>query len=527
MTVTQAVLAAISIGVFIVVFAVAARRLLDLRVGVIRMLLTGLVAIGGLAMFAGAMQQPGQQGALTGVQVGCTLLLAMGFMAVSEVLLPSGAALPMVLLRTLRSRVARTRRYAHISSIVLRHGLRPYLLGRDGGRTGSREGKRHLARPLRLALEEAGPTFVKLGQMLSTRHDLLPPEYVSELSRLQYQVPAEPEAHILEQLRRELGGPVEEIFAEFDSTPLAAASIAQVHLARLHSGRKVAVKVQRPGIRTSVERDLDIICRMARMLEQRARWARALGVVALADGFAVSIQEEMDFRVEARNLATVRAAWERRAPDETIALPAVHDALSSERVLVLEWLPGLPISAGGEFGGENAERRDALARALLTNQLLQILVDGIFHADPHPGNILLLEDGRIGLIDFGSVGRLDSSLRASLTRFLLAVHNADPAAMCDALLEVLARPEEINEQELERALGRFMARHFAPGPPWTCRSSPPCSGWSPSTVSRSRPRWPRCSGRWRRWRARSANCHPASISWPRRRRSPSGRVSSG
>ncbi|MFF5128709.1 ABC1 kinase family protein [Streptomyces syringium] len=459
MTIAIAVAAAASFTLFLVVYPVIARRLLGVRVGGVRTLLTGGVALAGILLFSTVIRTPDRRGLLMGVQMGCALLLAMGFLAVSEMVVPSGSTTGW--LRAVRSRAVRARRYSQISGIALRHGLRPYLRGR--GRAGREPGIARLARPLRQALEEGGPTFVKLGQVLSTRHDLLPVEFIQELSRLQYQVPPESPEHIAEQLRESFGKPPEDVFADFDHEPLAAASIAQVHLARLHSGGAVVVKVQRPGVRGNVERDLDIICRLARVLDRRARWARSLGIIDLAEGFAGSVREELDFRVEARNLATVRAAWAQREAGSSVAIPDTCEDLSGELVLVLERLPGKPISADdGRLGGSPEERVE-LARSLLGSLLTQVLVDGTFHADPHPGNILLLDDGRVGLVDFGSVGRLDGQIRAALRRFLMAVHHADSAALRDALLDLVARPEEIDEQELERSLGRFMARHFTPG----------------------------------------------------------------
>ncbi|WP_229845027.1 ABC1 kinase family protein [Streptomyces cinnamoneus] len=448
------------------VFPVIARRLLGVRVGIIRTLLTGAVAVAGMTLFSSVMQSPDQGGLLVGVQMGCALLLAMGFLAGLEMLAPGGAGSPAGWLRAVRARTARARRYSQISAIAVRHGLRPYLLGRQRRGEDLHEGATgtaRLARPLRLALEEAGPTFIKLGQVLSTRHDLLPPAFIRELSRLQNQVPPESPGRLADQLRTHFGKPTEDVFATFDHEPLAAASIAQVHLAELHSGEQVVVKVQRPGVRTAVHRDLDIVCRIASVLEARARWARALGLVDLANGFATSVREELDFRVEARNMATVKAAWERRRADDDVVIPRTYEALSGELVLVLERLPGSPISAlPGHVANPGAQGTD-VARALLGSLLKQVLVDGTFHADPHPGNILLLEDGRVALIDFGSVGRLDGQIRAALSRFLIAVHHSDPAALCDALLDLVSRPEEIDEQALERSLGRFMARHLTPG----------------------------------------------------------------
>lgn len=469
MTIATVVLAAASFALFLVVFPVLARRLLGVRVGVIRTFLTGAVTFGGVLVFSTVIRTPERGGLLMGVQMGCALLLGMGFLAVTDMVFPSDSAGPAVgWLRALRSRVARARRYAQISGIVVRHGLRPYLRGRGIDRGGSEaagagRATALLARPLRLALEEGGPTFVKLGQVLATRHDLLPPVFISELSRLHYQVPPEPAERIAQQLHAEFGRPPEDVFASYDPEPLAAASIAQVHLAQLHSGERVVVKVQRPGVRPGVERDLDIIRRIARLLETRAHWARTLGMIELAEGFSASVREELDFRIEARNLTTVRAAWEQRKADTAVVIPDTHEELSGELVLVLEELPGKPISADDALADASAAAQADLARALLGNLLTQILSDGTFHADPHPGNILLLDDGRVGLVDFGSVGRLDGQVRTALRRFLVAVDHADSAALCDALLDLVTRPEEIDEQGLERSLGRFMARHFTPG----------------------------------------------------------------
>jgi ubiquinone biosynthesis protein len=463
MKAAEFVSASLVLVLFVTAFAVGARRLLGVRTGALRTLFTGLVGIGGLTVFSLVMQRPEQRGVLTGVQVGSSLLVAMCFLAISEVIVPSGSARPTVWLLSLRSRLVRSRRYSHISSIVIRHGLRPYLHGR--GQRSAGYGKRgdHLARPLRLALEEAGVTFVKLGQMLATRDDLLPPAFVSELSRLQSQVTPAPWPEVEAVLHEAYGRPVGEVFAEFDAVPLAAASVAQVHLARLQCGEPVVVKVQRPGIRPVVERDLDIICRFARRLEERTHWAASLGMVDLAEGFAGSMHEELDFRVEAKNLATIGNAWARRPKDPVVRLPSVHDDLSGERVLVLERLPGQPLSSAQALLDDPALDRPGLARGLLANMLRQIIADGTFHADPHQGNILLLDDGTIGLVDFGSVGRVDSRLRAALLQLIGSVRRGNATALCDALLEVVERPEDLDEQGLERAVGRFMALHFAPG----------------------------------------------------------------
>jgi len=261
---------------------------------------------------------------------------------------------------------------------------------------------------------------------------------------------------------------VGEVFVELRPEPAAAASIAQVHKARLRCGdgpdAEVAVKVQRPGIRSTVEQDLDILLRLAGTLEDRARWARAVGTAGVARGFAAAIREELDFRVEARNMAAVAATWagQQRAVGDgvQVVLPALHEQLCTEHVLVIEWLDGVSLRDAGPLIDDRGLDRAELTRALLRSMVYQITEGGVFHADPHPGNVLLLTDGRLALLDFGSVGRLDTQQRAALLNLMLAVGRGDPAALRDALLELVTRTDEIDEWQLERALGRFVARHL-------------------------------------------------------------------
>jgi ubiquinone biosynthesis protein len=375
----------------------------------------------------------------------CGLLLAMAILVTWQAFIPAGTIPPPATWpRSLRSRAARSRRYWQIVRIFTRCGVRP--LGR-GPRSVS------LARSLTEALDRSGVVFVKFGQALSTRRDLLPPEFTSELGRLQDRVSALPWAQIERVIGEELGGTG--MFTEIDTHPLASASIAQVHAATLRTGERVVLKVLRPGVTSLVERDLDIIARLARRTEARVGWARAIGVVQLAEGFAAALREELDFRVEAGNLAAVGAA----ASSDGIVIPRAYHDLSTRRVLVMERLDGQALSKATPADCD----RERLARDLLDSLLRQIVVEGVFHADPHPGNILLLADGRLGLVDFGAVGRLDSGLRAALQRLMLAIDRRDPVAMTDALLEVTARPDDLDEQALERSVGALLVRHLASG----------------------------------------------------------------
>jgi ubiquinone biosynthesis protein len=448
--------------------AVAARRLLGLHVGTLRTVIAGVLGWAAFGLIGRRLNDSVEWWLFLPLLVGASILATMGLLVAGEALAPSGGR-PLL---ALRRRLSRTRRYSEITAIAVRHGLRPYLRGRGAGNASG--GRAQLARSLRTALEEGGATFVKLGQMLSTRADLLPAESIEELGRLQEQVAPIPWRDVEAVLEGELG-PVEETFASLAREPLAAASIAQVHAGRLHSGEEVVVKVQRPGIATVVERDLDVLLRLAATVEARRRRGLSvhatidgvdragLNVVELARGFAAALREELDFRVEARNVAAVAAALEQRGGDPIVRVPVVHEALSSRRVLVLERLHGVPPRLGGATVDARGLDRHELAAGLLHELLNQIMRDGVFHADPHPGNVLLLDDGRLGLLDFGSVGRLDPIVQGALSRLLVAVERRDAAGLRDALLDLARQPDDVDDRRLARDLERFVARHLSPG----------------------------------------------------------------
>jgi ubiquinone biosynthesis protein len=458
--------------VLVAALAWISRQLLGLPVGTLRALIAGLLGFVAAYLLGRSLQaaEPGHAVAFFTVVFGVPLIVAMIFIVGAEALVPSGAGPgPLEVVRGVRSAVARSRRYSQISRIAVRHGLGPYLRGRRHGEDAA-SGRAALALSLRQALEEGGVTFVKLGQLMSTRRDLLPEEFIAELTQLQDQAEPAPWDQVEDVIAQSLGAPTDQVFAELKQEPAAAASIAQVHKARLRCNggvdAEVAVKVQRPGIRATVEQDLDILQRLAVRLERRARWARAVGAVTVACGFAAAMREELDFRVEARNTAAVAATWagqQRVVRGVAVTLPAVHEQLCTEHVLVIEWLDGVSLRAAGPLIDDHGLDRAELSRALLRSMVYQITEGGVFHADPHPGNVMLLTDDRLAMLDFGSVGRLDARQRLALQDLLLALGRADPAAFRDALLELVTRAEEIDEMLLERALGQFMARHLTGG----------------------------------------------------------------
>lgn len=453
--------------VAVIVLGLMAQRLLGVRLGAARLAMTGIFAAlvypWIMWSFFGGFGPDGPTGEFDGAMGGwfallgamLTLLSAMIFIVVVEAFIPLGLIPPATVWgRGVKGRLLRARRYFQIIGIAVRNGLFTYLRGNRKSVLSVSSGRAELGKKLAATLNAGGATFVKLGQSLATRRDLLPDEVVAELVKLQDRANPVPWLDVERVVISELGAPLHEIFANFDRTPLAAASIGQVHLAKLKNGAEVVVKVQRPGIRPIVERDLDIAERLAARLAATTDWGNNIGIIHLTRGLSAALREELDYHVEAENIIAV-ANSERLHPD--MVLPEPYLPLCTERVLVMSRLNGTPIGAAVETLEEPA--RAALANTLLDGLLRQIVLDGVFHADPHTGNIMVMDDNRLGLLDFGSVGRLDGSLREALQRLFLGVDRSDPLAVSDALLELVPRPDEIDQQRLERDLGRFMARY--------------------------------------------------------------------
>ncbi|MGE9351787.1 ABC1 kinase family protein [Isoptericola variabilis] len=481
--VVGAIFAFVSTVAMLALLAWTARRVMGAPVGWVRAGLVSLVAISAAsaALTSGLRAAGWWSGdgtlevepwvALVGiVLVFCwAFVLGLCVLLVLELLVPTGTLpTPWRAVRRLRQGRRETRRYAQVVAIAVRHGLGgAFGRNRRDGATTSRSDVRRLAVGLRDTLSDAGVTFVKFGQMLSTRRDLLPDAVTETLATLQSDVPPAPWDQVEAVVERSLGRPVAEVFTSFDPRPLASASVGQVHAARLLDGRDVVVKVQRPGAREQVAVDLAILARLARRLERDTAWGRGLGVVALADGFAASLREELDYAVEAENTRALRTAldvvtYDGASSGPLVVVPQVVDGPSSDTLLVLERLDGTPVGQAQE----ELERLDAGARAALADRLLraaldQLLVAGTFHADLHPGNVLVLGDGGLGLLDMGSVGRLGEPERIALGALLLAIEGDDAIAATDALLELLDAPSGLDARRLEREVGQLVLRFRA------------------------------------------------------------------
>ncbi|ATD67307.1 ubiquinone biosynthesis protein UbiB [Luteimonas chenhongjianii] len=284
---------------------------------------------------------------------------------------------------------------------------------------------------VRHALQDLGPTFVKLGQVLATRVDLLPPEWIETLSRLQSQVPPVPMALLRPQLEHDLGGAPEHIFARFEEVPMAAASLGQAHRAWLHDGTAVVLKVRRPGIREVVDADLRLLARLSEVVQAQAPDLRRYRPREVVRQFEASLHEEMDFARECRNAERIAANL---ADDPRVLVPRVYWEWTSERLNVQELVDGIPAS---DLAAVDAAGLDRHALAVTGAEVMMRMVfeDGVFHADPHPGNLFFMRDGRVAVIDFGMVGRIPPPLREQVARLVYGLVFQQAQMACDVLLD--------------------------------------------------------------------------------------------
>ena len=318
------------------------------------------------------------------------------------------------------------------------------------------------ARRVRVVLERSGGMFVKFGQIAATRNDLLPETLTSELSNLHSNVRRLTDEEVAQVLSAELAEPVEKAFAEFEPTPLAAASIGQTHRAKLHDGHAVVVKLQRPGLDEIVLRDSSVLSFVARQLDRRVEAAHRIGIVDLAEELISSIEQELDYGREATAGTRLR---ESLPPDGGVRIPAVHPTLSTRRLLVMDEVVGRSISDAPAVDASPVDRPE-LARRLLASFLAQILRDGYYHADPHPGNVLIDSQGTLWLLDFGAVGRIDPISREALQGIAIGFALRDGSVIARAVRHLVGDKQQIDMRQLERdmsvLLGEVESAGFGP-----------------------------------------------------------------
>jgi ubiquinone biosynthesis protein len=354
-------------------------------------------------------------------------------------------------------------RISEIAQVAVRHGF-GYFFQRNrlsdlvpgNGQPSVDQLPSERGRHLREMLDELGPTFVKFGQLLSMRPDVLPPDIIAELRGLQDDVSPFPYEQVEEVVRAELGQPIERLFLDFDPVPLAAASIGQVHRATLPNGRDVVVKVQRPGAQRQIEADLNLMYQAARLARERVRALDFIDAEALVDEFAKSIRQELDYRLEARNAETFRKNF---AGHPHVQIPRVYWTYTRPRVLTLEYLDGTQL-ADLELLGWTPDQRRRLAEVLAEAWMTMIFRHGFFHGDPHPANVLVFTPEKIGLVDFGQAGRLTEEDVSKGTGLFIDVANENIEALPKRLAELGVRYPKEREEEFTAELREFFYRYY-------------------------------------------------------------------
>jgi ubiquinone biosynthesis protein len=370
-----------------------------------------------------------------------------------------------------RNAIIENLRFQQVYDTLYRYGLDIFLGGTSIGRIRTwiqrvvfREEEPFvgLSTParIRLMLQSLGPTYVKIGQMVASRGEALPPEWLAELQMLQSDAAPFPYEQAREIITKELGKPPEELFATFEAEPFAAASTAQVHRATLHDGTLVAVKVQRPNIVAKTKADLGVMQELARQLARRAEIARRLDVEGILREFASGVLLEMDYRNEAYNARRISEAM---VKFERLHVPVVHGQLSGERVMTAEFVKGFKISNVAALDAAGIDRKEigvVFVRALIK----QVLVDGFFHGDPHPGNIFVEPDtGRITFLDFGLVGRLTQNQRMDLLDLINGLQLQDSSAVARALQNLGTTGPDYNERGFTEAVDRIVRQYLVYG----------------------------------------------------------------
>jgi ubiquinone biosynthesis protein len=365
------------------------------------------------------------------------------------------------------SRGGRRRREAEIARVLARHGLHALAgllnVGQHAHRSG---GAAHptgeewaTAAELRAVLAELGPTFIKLGQLLATRADLLSPEYRRELASLQDAAPPASLELIREIVEQELTDGVAGSFAEFEEVPLAAGSVGQAHAAVLHNGARVIVKVRKPGVEEVIGLDLEILVNLAARASRRWPAAEAFDVIGLAQEFAGELRGQLDYIREACNAARFAANF---AGNKEVHVPVVIWELTSSRVITLERLEGIKITDRDALDAAGVNASELARRAAVTVGEM-VFAHGFFHGDPHPGNFFVEPDGRLGIIDFGIVGRLGDDLQAKVRGILLALDRRDPARLATALVVLQGPGVRVDRAALRSDLARVIDAHLGHG----------------------------------------------------------------
>lgn len=365
----------------------------------------------------------------------------------------------------MRLSIRRTYRFQEIVNTFLKNGFSHVLfrLGITERRAAAKMKSepldmnlQHIGQKLNRTLQELGPTFIKLGQIASTRRDLVPMEIIRELEKLQDHAEPFSFEEVQQIVEKELGSPLNELFESFNDKPLATASIGQVHAAFLHSGEKVAVKVQRPDIRQTVDTDLAILKEIATIIENNTDWGKLYGIRAIIDEFADSLLCELDYETEGRNAERIARQAKK---DPSVYIPEIHWAFSSKKVLTMEMIEGIKSNHIDALDEQGYDRK-LLARKLVHEMFSQVLDHGFFHGDPHPGNIYILPGNVISFIDFGMIGVMDDHMKLQFAKLIMELDRGSTKGIIKVLDAMGILHDETDIKSLQKDLSMLKTKYY-------------------------------------------------------------------
>lgn len=362
-------------------------------------------------------------------------------------------------------KIKHAQRYQEIINAFLRNGF-SYLVFRLGltDQSSSKKLKeseedmnlRTIGIKLRNILQGLGPTFIKLGQIASTRRDLVPEEISNELEQLQDQVTSFSYKKVREIIEEELGDTPENLFRDFDETPIATASIGQVHLAHLLSGEPVAIKIQRPDIQPIVETDLEILDDLAKLMEAKLHWAKNYQIRKMIHEFSTSLLDELDYNIEGRNGERIAKQFKN---DSTIHIPKIYWQFCTKKILTMEFIQGIKVSHLEQLD-EKGYNRKVIAERLTSSMLHQILIEGFFHGDPHPGNIYVLPGNEISYLDFGMIGRVNDEMKYQFASLVINLQHGNTKGMIKTFSSMDLLSDDTNLTSLKNALDGLKVKYY-------------------------------------------------------------------
>jgi ubiquinone biosynthesis protein len=364
-----------------------------------------------------------------------------------------------------KKRIRHTRRFQEIINAFLKNGFSHFLFRLGLTERDMKKGNededwstkdQDVGKRLRYTLQELGPTFVKLGQIASSRRDLVPAEIIHELEKLQEHVQAVPFSTIRMIVEAELGDTLDNLFDSFNEEPLAAASIGQVHVAKLPSGEEVAVKVQRPNIKQTVETDLEILYEIARFLEENTVWAKTYHIKEIIKEFSESLRDELDYKVEGRSADRVAKQFKEQP---SIQIPKIHWDFSTAKILTMELVTGIRVNDIKQLDDGGYDRK-LIAERVVDALFFQVLEKGFFHGDPHPGNVYILPGNRICFLDFGMMGRINDRLKFHFASLIINLQQGDTKGMMKVFLDMDLLNEDTNKSDFQQDLDDLIEAYY-------------------------------------------------------------------